>query len=247
MDPFAVMQPFGVNGTYYQNAGINIIGHNGLDLRAYHGQPIYAAHDGQALHEVDDKGGWGVVIISNQSYDYGGDQRSFKTIYWHMCDSTKEPQFRSPLEGEENRWKHVKAGELIGYADSTGFSTGDHLHFGLKPVTPGEPPSAVTTSYPNNGYLGSIDPAPFLGMGFVFRRDLEVGNENDDVLQLQLKLQELGYFPMTQPCTRYYGSITRSAVFAFQKDHIPSLSLVAKLVYRGRYCSAQTRAALNSL
>ncbi len=48
--PFVILQPFGVNGDYYQAHGINIKGHNGLDLKADHGQPVYATHDGMALY-----------------------------------------------------------------------------------------------------------------------------------------------------------------------------------------------------
>lgn len=66
--PFVVMQGFGVNGDYYQAHGINIIGHNGLDLRATHGQPIYASHDGQAYYEIDSDSGHGVVLISKDQY-----------------------------------------------------------------------------------------------------------------------------------------------------------------------------------
>lgn len=235
--PLVVAQAFGVNGAYYQANGLDIIGHDGLDLKAFHGEPIFASHDGQAFYEIDNYGGHGVVLITNTSFDYNGSQAAFKTIYWHMCDSSKEPKFKSPIEG--NPWVQVKAGDLLGYADSTGLSTGDHLHFGLKPVTPNEPPQSIATLVPNNGYLGCIDPTPYLAEIII---DLKYGDTGDEVLKLQSALSALGYF--TGDFYPHYGDITRAAVFAFQKDHI-QLSFWERL-QRGFYCGPKTRGALNN-
>ncbi len=99
--PFKVFQGFGKENTdpsvlaVYQKLGLE--GHNGLDCMATHGQPIYATHDGMAYYEIDSNQGHGVVLRTNQTYDYNGEQVYFKTISWHMCDYTKEPQFKSPI------------------------------------------------------------------------------------------------------------------------------------------------------
>lgn len=156
--PFKITQIFGVNGDYYQAHGINIKGHNGLDLMAYHGQPVYASHDGTAYIEVDSNQGHGVVLLSDQPYDYNGIPTFFKTIYWHLCDGKKEPKFASPIQ---NGIK-VRRGQLLGYADNTGLSTGDHTHFGLKPVSAGEQPFVWMNLEPSNGYGGAIDPTPYM-------------------------------------------------------------------------------------
>lgn len=159
--PAGVNQPFGVNGAYYQSQGINIIGHNGIDFSAYHGQPVRAAHDGQAYFEVDVDQGEGVVIVTNEQFDYGDGQAYFKSIYWHLCDASKEPQFASPIPHSGNPVP-VKAGDIIGYADNTGLSTGDHLHFGLKPMAKtNETPWIWYNVEQKNGYLGAIDPTPY--------------------------------------------------------------------------------------
>ena len=50
-----------------------------------------------------------------------------KTIYWHLIKEI-------PVKVGQK----VQAGDVVGYADNTGFSTGDHLHFGLKPQEKGE-------------------------------------------------------------------------------------------------------------
>lgn len=149
--PAIVNQKFGNITDYYKNNGVAIIGHNGIDYSAVHGQPVYAAHDGVCYPEIDDRGGNGVVIRTNEPFDYLGTEVYFKTIYWHFIKAdavVKTGQF-------------VKAGELIGYADSTGLSTGDHLHFGLKPQAYNENNFTWYNPDQNNGYLGAIDPAPY--------------------------------------------------------------------------------------
>ena len=138
-------QPFGVNAQFYSNpiyGGIK--GHNGIDFGTNHGWSIFASHDGVANYEVDPAGGCGVVIMSND--------KSFKTIYWHLC-AADSYNFKSPIAGKIN--VSVETGDIIGYADNTGASSGDHLHWGLKLCLNGE------TINKNNGYLGAIDPMPF--------------------------------------------------------------------------------------
>lgn len=164
--PFVVTQPFGVNGEYYRKNGIPVKGHNGIDLRAYHGQAVYAVHSGLAYYTDDDGNeGDGVVIISDEKYEFEGKESHFKTIYWHLCDPHKEPQFTSPVFryriATKGKGMPVKKGDIIGYADNTGFSNGDHLHFSLKPVSKGESNGTWWNTKQNNGYGGAIDPMPF--------------------------------------------------------------------------------------
>lgn len=161
--PFHLNQGFSEDPKTYAQFGIK--GHNGWDFMAYRGQPVYAAHDGMAYYEVDNNQGEGVIIRSDKSFDYEGQPTWFKSIYWHFCDPDKYPQWRSPIpmvayDGNTDMiGVPVKAGDLIGYADSTGFSTGDHLHFGLKPQRLKD--GVWYNVEQNNGYLGAIDPAPY--------------------------------------------------------------------------------------
>lgn len=175
VEPFSVNQEFAEDKKTYSQFGLN--GHNGLDLRSSHGQPVRASHNGTAYYEVDDSQGHGVVIVSDDAYMYNGKLVHYKTIYWHLCDPKKEPYFASPVwlsvgkKSNSSKGVPVKKGDIIGYADNTGFSSGDHLHFGLKPIVPGK--GATSGDAPdvgignwvnveqNNGFKGAIDPTPF--------------------------------------------------------------------------------------
>ena len=150
----SINQVFGVNKATYQKFGL--AGHNGIDCRALHGDPVYASHEGIANYEVDKSGGHGVDLVSTEEYKMGEHGVAYaRTRYWHLVDPKKEPKLASPIYGKKN--VKVKGGDLIGYADSTGFSTGDHLHFGLKPTDKKGNPLFFS-----NGFKGAVDPQPFL-------------------------------------------------------------------------------------
>lgn len=174
-----------------------------------------------------------------------------------MCDTTKEPQFKSPIEGHSGI--QIKRGDLLGYADNTGLSTGDHLHFGLKPVlSANEAPFTWTTVNPNNGYLGAIDPTPYLDLAFtpsqppgryIFNNNITLGSTSNDVMELQKKLQILGFFPATTAPTGYYGLITKAAVYNFQLKYVAvdAWSKIQVAINRGDAVRTLTLAALNKL
>lgn len=150
--PWQVTQSFGGNGEWYRKNGINIKGHNGIDAVAPNGTPVRASHDGEVTFTGEDgSGGLGVVIRTNERFTYEGKQKYFKTIYWHLL-----PNSFAVKPGQM-----VKAGQLIGLADNTGFSTGSHLHFSLKPIESGEPKGVWYNVKQDNGYMGAIDPTPF--------------------------------------------------------------------------------------
>lgn len=166
--PKWITQSFGMRPEVYSQFGIN--GHNGIDMYADHGQPVHAAHDGTARYEIDSNQGHGVVIISDDTFSYNGSECYYKTIYWHLCDPVKEPLLMSPVPND-GKGHAVKAGDVIGFADNTGFSTGNHLHFGLKPVMQGEDPGTWYNTEQNNGFAGAIDPEPYLSP--VFAEDIK--------------------------------------------------------------------------
>lgn len=134
-------------------------GHNGLDLVAKKWQPVYAAHDGivnEVQTEVERGLGVGIVTAKRYLCKESGQKEFFKTRYWHF------------IALDVHLGDKVKVGQFIGYADSTGFSTGDHCHFELKPVLIRGYENAIPYTdnvLPNNGMLGSIDPAPYFNQG----------------------------------------------------------------------------------
>ena len=88
-------------------------GHDGVDLGAPKNTPIVATRDGMVSFTGYQEDGAGYYIWINHGDGY-------KSIYMHMTRYIVK-------EGD-----YVEAGQVIGYVGSTGRSTGNHLHFGLK-------------------------------------------------------------------------------------------------------------------
>ena len=130
---------------------LGLLAHNGIDYPLPRGTPIRAAHNGLVVYAgMDSNGGWGVVIRTQEPFDYNNDLVFAKSIYWHLL-----PNIPVKVGAQ------VKAGDIIGYADTTGLATGSHLHFGLKPQLKVENDWTWYNVEQNNGYNGSIDPAPY--------------------------------------------------------------------------------------
>ncbi|MBO7252112.1 MAG: peptidoglycan DD-metalloendopeptidase family protein [Oscillospiraceae bacterium] len=86
--------------------------HNGIDLAASQGTPIYATRAGKVTRTAYQAGGAGNYVSINHL-------DGFSSIYMHMTHYVVS-------EGQT-----VAQGQLIGYVGSTGISTGPHLHFGI--------------------------------------------------------------------------------------------------------------------
>ena len=114
-------------------------GHNGLDFVYEKRTSVYACHSGEGTYkeERDENGnlkGYG------KYYTIIGE--GFKTHYAHLDEGTLD--------------RYVQRGELIGYGDSTGFSSSHHLHLTVK----------LTDNQGNvlnrdNGRDGAIDPTSY--------------------------------------------------------------------------------------
>ena len=86
--------------------------HEGVDLAAPQGTPIYAAKAGKVTRTAFQAGGAGYYVSINH-----GD--GFSSVYMHMTHYIVSPG------------SYVSTGQVIGYVGSTGGSTGPHLHFGI--------------------------------------------------------------------------------------------------------------------
>ena len=85
--------------------------HNGVDLPAPKGTPIYASRSGFVTIATYHNTAGNYVKIDHQD--------GYSSVYMHMTHYVVE-------KGE-----YVNAGQLIGYVGSTGRSKGNHLHFGI--------------------------------------------------------------------------------------------------------------------
>lgn len=134
-------------------------GHKGIDVPADHGEPVRAAHGGTVVWAgIGSSDGVGVILRTHNPYEYKDHQAYYETLYWHLCTpDCHNGKHRVPVTVGDR----VKAGEVIGYANNTGFSTGDHLHFEAKPVYKGENKWDWRKAEPDNGFHGAVDPKRF--------------------------------------------------------------------------------------
>ncbi len=113
-----ITQGFGVTSAskYFYNIGrYKTPTHNGIDLKANIGTPIYAAEDGE------------VVAVGNQDlYCYKGAYGKFVVIrhYNNLTTLYAHLSLQTVKKGDI-----VKRGQIIGYSGNSGFATGPHLHF----------------------------------------------------------------------------------------------------------------------
>lgn len=144
-DKMTLGQNFGENYLdKYKEWGL--LGHNGQDWPCRDGESVYAAHDGVVTKVIEETvgisgtRGKGISLKSKTKWPSG----YLTTIYWHLKDFNVQA-------GQE-----VKEGDVIAWADNTGYSTGTHLHFGIKFVDE----NSVTINA-DNGYGGYVNPLPF--------------------------------------------------------------------------------------
>jgi murein DD-endopeptidase MepM/ murein hydrolase activator NlpD len=90
--------------------------HSGTDVGAAEGTPVLAAITGQ-VEVADYVGGYGLTVILNHN-------SAQQSLYGHMSQIYVQPG------------QIVQQGTVIGLVGSTGVSTGPHLHFEVRQLTP---------------------------------------------------------------------------------------------------------------
>lgn len=140
-----VTQPYGIRQLDYAgfSGGSLRGGHEGIDLAAPYGSELYACMGGTVVHSGGTSGpysGYGaygrVVVIESDVPNVG----RFTLTYAHM------------LRQSVSTGQVVRAGQLIGYADTTGNAQGAHLHLSVRIAGVRLP---TTLDYLNPGlYLG---------------------------------------------------------------------------------------------
>ncbi len=127
--------------------------HKGVDFRAATGTPIPSA-------------GAGRVVVRKYSKSYGNYVKirhngSFETLYAHMSRFAKGV----------NVGTTVRQGQIIGYAGSTGYSTGPHLHYEI--IKDGKHVNPLTVKLPAINNLNAGDKEKFME----YRKILDGGIE----------------------------------------------------------------------
>lgn len=163
LDKMRLIQPFGVNYSdipdFYTKIGLKA--HNGWDLSTdgVSGKPCYAVADGTVIAEGDPSTGYG---LNARLYVDNGVPYQLEVVYGHLQKVTKTGA--------------VKIGDQIGECDNTGYSTGPHLHFGIRLVEWVNGNKQVLDY--DNGYSGAVDPAQFFPKSvFDLPVDKKYGNE----------------------------------------------------------------------
>lgn len=175
---------------FYKSMGM--LGHNGIDRPCIYREPVYfdvldSDTEWDLYAEIDSAGGLGADAVSRKPIlectegCAPGTMHHVKRRAWHndtvRADipaagdddelSPKELYLALVASGKE-RLKlraSIKPGELIAYADSTGASSGNHVHDGTKWSNPDG--SGI---HQDNGYYGAFDDSRF-------RRDIFILDE----------------------------------------------------------------------
>lgn len=176
---------------FYKAMGMK--GHSGQDWAAWHGEPIYhaATFDGKMKIEKDFQGGIGVDVISLEPVQIGDYTGHVKCRYWHL---------KAPI-GHDG--KIVKLGEVIGLADNTGASSGDHLHFGVKKCDE----NGVSVEK-GNGYNGAFNHEPYMDMETDAKEAAHFLNQKP-VITDEEKREMIGHLSMARRILLYILELRR--------------------------------------
>lgn len=135
--------------------GEGCIVHNGLDIRAYWGHKVFAAHDGQVVvAESDWMGYLGACVVLHHPGAWGDFQRLY-TVYAHMEKASLQVKI-----GDE-----VRAGRVLGKSGRKGVDHpyASHLHFELRGRTIAcRLPVSEQHLYSDPETLLYIDAAPYI-------------------------------------------------------------------------------------
>lgn len=110
-DSFWVSSEFGKRKNPFSGEMKN---HNGIDLAADEGTPVYAVKDGAVYSVIYDDPTFGNYIVLTH------DQGKMTSVYAHL----------SKVDVEQ--YQTIHKGDVIGYVGQTGQATGPHLHFEIR-------------------------------------------------------------------------------------------------------------------
>ena len=111
--------------------------HNGLDIIAPAGEPVYAAADGTVTDVIKSRKGLGNVVV----IDHGN---GYVTRYAHLADI------------EVRKGRKIRRGSRIGYVGISGNSFAPHLHYEVQRDT--------VVLDPVNHFFASVTPEEYINM-----------------------------------------------------------------------------------
>ena len=88
--------------------------HNGIDLAAEEGTPVYAIKDGYVAYAIKNDPTFGNYVILTH------DKGAMTSVYAHLSKICFE------------QYEYIKKGDIIGFVGQTGMATGPHLHFEIR-------------------------------------------------------------------------------------------------------------------
>jgi len=141
--PCEISQHFGENPALYARWGYP--GHNGLDYACAEGKRVHATRSGSVDKIGVEPDGYGVYVRIDH-----GEVASLGKIWSYYCHLGQV----LCKTGD-----YVQSGQVIAASGNTGFSTGPHLHFGLR-LQGGNVSQTVS-----GAYKGYIDPLPLIRDG----------------------------------------------------------------------------------
>ncbi len=244
---FPVQGEYTFRNDFHEPRGGGTRLHIGTDIIAPKMTPLLAVVDGIINFVARPQVRWGYEVEIQDSEGYTYD-------YLHINNDT--PGTDDGQGGETyaypsgvQRGATVSQGQVIGWVGDSGNAedTVSHLHFEIR-----GPNHEVINPYFSlaaaSGGKGISQNAPRptsvdvtfeerkAGLRYIFTKEFSVGAEHSEVRQLQMTLRALGVF--THPSdTGYFGSVTESALIAYQKKK--SIPQTGKL-------DAKTRFALNA-
>jgi murein DD-endopeptidase MepM/ murein hydrolase activator NlpD len=137
--PFAgqwpLSQRWGGNAHIYSKIpydGVPLKGHNGLDFETPPLTPLLASDSGQVIRVDFESGGFGHFVLLRHAWG--------ESLYAHL-------ERVDVMHGAT-----VVRGQPIGLSGNSGFSTGPHLHFGIR----------IFPYRRTDGWGGFVNPLPFL-------------------------------------------------------------------------------------
>ena len=110
-DSFQVSSEFGKRKNPFSG---KMKDHNGIDLAAPEGTPVYAIKDGAVFIAVENNPEFGNYVILQH------DTGKMTSVYAHLSEILV------------SQYQNVKKGDIIGTVGQTGMATGPHLHFEIR-------------------------------------------------------------------------------------------------------------------